>query len=184
MSSLNLFITILIAISLSMDAFSLAVSIGTMNLKLKKMLILSLTVGVLHYVMPSLGFLLGNQFLKHFSLSINFVSGIIFLYIAIQMIKEYKSEEVCKFGSFVEILLFGLGVSIDSFGVGFTFNMSYKVAIYSFFMFSLSSFIFTFLGLFLGKTLKKIIGKYAVLLGFAIMLFLSILNFVKFCSFN
>lgn len=179
-----MFITILIAVSLSMDAFSLAVSIGTMNLKFKKMMILSLTVGIFHYVMPSLGFLLGIKFLEHFNLNTEFVSGIIFLYIAIQMIKEYKSEEVCKFGTLVEVLLFGLAVSIDSFGVGFTYNGLYSDTIFSFLIFSVSSFLFTFFGLFLGKTLKKIIGKYAVLMGFVIMLFLSILNFVKFCSFN
>lgn len=182
--NLNLFISILIAISLSMDAFSLAISIGTTNVNIKKILLISFIVSLYHFVMPSLGYFFGNVFLSHIHINTHLVSGIIFLYIAIQMMKEYRSDDVGKFGNFLEILMFGLGVSIDSFGVGFTYMLPYITCVRAFILFSISSFIFTFIGAYLGKTLNKFIGKYAILIGFLIMLCLSILNFVKFCSFN
>ena len=50
-----------IGIALSMDAFSIALSIGTNNLS-KKSIVLTITlVGLMHFIMPQLGLMLGNQ---------------------------------------------------------------------------------------------------------------------------
>ena len=58
-------LVIIIAISLSMDAFSLALAYGTLNLNKKDIYKLSLTVGVYHFIMPLLGLFLGSIILKY-----------------------------------------------------------------------------------------------------------------------
>lgn len=165
-----------------MDAFSLALSIGTMPLTKKSNFILSFTVGFFHFFMPILGHILGISFISHFHINSHFISAIIFSYIALQMIKEMNEEEKPNFKfEFGSIIIFALGVSLDSFGVGFTLNES---IIISASIFAIFSAIFTFLGLSLGNLLSKLIGRAATVLGTCIMIFLAIINFVNFCSFN
>lgn len=182
---MNLLVVTLIALSLSMDAFSLAISIGTIGFDKSKCLLLSLSVGIFHFFMPMVGSFLGTNFINHFNINSEFLSGIIFAYISLQMIKEFflESREEFKM-NFLGIILFAFGVSLDSFGVGFTMNEKIVELTNAFLIFSLFSFIFTYVGLNLGKVLKRIIGNYSILFGGIIMLLLSIINFVNFCSLN
>ena len=57
----QLLIYFFIAIGLSMDAFSLAIAYGTNNIEKKKILILSISVGLFHFFMPVLGSLIGQK---------------------------------------------------------------------------------------------------------------------------
>ena len=50
-----------IGIALSMDAFSIALSIGTNNLSKKSIGLTITLVGLMHFIMPQLGLMLGNQ---------------------------------------------------------------------------------------------------------------------------
>lgn len=180
---LNFLTAILVAVSLSMDAFSLALSLGTLNISIKKSLILSITVGLLHFFMPILGFLLGFSFVNKLHIDTHLFSGIIFLYISIQMFKEIKKNEVepiIKL-NFLGIVAFAIGVSLDSFGIGFTLTPGILTTTI---IFALFSFTFTFLGLLLGKLLNKYIGSIAIIFGASTMTTLSLINFVKFLCFN
>ena len=182
---MNLLITFLIAISLSMDAFSLALSIGVASFPIKKCFLLSFTVGVFHFFMPLLGSIMGANFIEKLRINPEFLTGIIFLYIAIQMFKEYKNSKDIEFNmNIIGTLIFAFGVSLDSFGVGFTYDMSVNQMIITSLIFSIFSFFFTFLGLLIGKFINKIMGSIAILVGASIMTILSIINFVNFCYFN
>ena len=168
-----------------MDAFSLALSIGTMAFSKKYCFLLSACVGIFHFFMPLIGSFLGVSFIKYFHININFLSGIIFAYIAIQMLKEFFNEDKEDFKmNFISIIIFALGVSLDSFGIGFTMINAHDVLLRNILIFSIFSFIFTYLGLSLGKILNKLVGTYSILFGVLIMLLLSIINFVNFCAFN
>ena len=61
---MHLFFLFLIAISLSMDAFSLSLAYGTLNLKKKEIHRLALMVGIFHFVMPLFGHLFGDFLLR------------------------------------------------------------------------------------------------------------------------
>lgn len=178
---MSLLVIFLIAISLSMDAFSLALSIGVASFPIKKCFLLSLVVGIFHFFMPIYGSLIGNTFIDRLNINTNFLSGVIFVYIAVQMFREYLSdEEICFNLKFLNILIFAFGVSLDSFAVGFTMDIKIIAPV----IFSLFSFFFTFLGLLIGKFMNKIMGSVAILLGVTIMTVLSIINFVNFWYFN
>ena len=58
---MSLLIVILVAISLSMDAFSLSLAYGTLDLERKNINLLSLIVGAYHFIMPLLGMWFANK---------------------------------------------------------------------------------------------------------------------------
>lgn len=180
---MNLLVIFLIAISLSMDAFSLAISIGTLSLSTKSNLVLSAIVGLFHFFMPFLGSVCSFVILKNTHINIELLAGIIFLYIGVQMVREFKEKQKLEFNKDIfGYLLFALGVSLDSFGVGMTLSLDIKILI-SLVIFALCSFSFTLAGLILGKATHKLFGRYAILIGAIIMFGLAIINFVNFCSF-
>ena len=75
------FVTLLtIAVALSMDTFSLSLGLGTCNLSSKKSLTLSGIVGLMHFIMPCLGILIGNNLMTFFKINSNLLLGIILIY--------------------------------------------------------------------------------------------------------
>lgn len=172
---------LLIAISLSMDAFSLALSIGTLGLKRKVQIGLSILVGIYHFCMPVLGQLLGEVFVSKVHIDTHFLAAIIFFYIATLMFKDFKNgvEEDIKLTPFGAII-FAIGVSLDSFGVGFASQLENVKILTAAFLFSIFSATFTFMGLKLGSLLNSIVGSYSTLFGAIIMCALGILNFCQF----
>ncbi len=164
-----------------MDAFSLALSIGTLGLTKKEIITLSSIVGAFHFFMPLIGTMVGRIFVSNVHVDANILAGIIFMYIAIQMFKDFKSgeEEIFKL-SLPGMLVFALGVSLDSFGVGFALQLSGPAIVKSFLVFTIVSSIFTFLGLNLGKVLTSLVGEYSILVGSLMMATLSVLNFCHF----
>ena len=83
------FVTILtISVALSMDTFSLSLGVGTMNLSKKKSLELSIIVGIMHFIMPLLGILIGTSILRFFQLNSNLMLGMILIFLAGQMLYD------------------------------------------------------------------------------------------------
>ena len=166
-------LVIIIAISLSMDAFSLALAYGTLNLNKKDIYKLSLVVGFYHFFMPLLGLFFGNIILKYVS-NPNFLVFVILFIIGIEMIYEtFKEEDIKNIVNFRQILLFGLAVSIDSFSVGIGLNVISKNYLYCSTIFSIFSLSFTYLGLILGKKINNIIGKTSTIIGGLILIVIA-----------
>lgn len=172
---MNVFFTcVLIGISLSMDAFSLALLYGTYGLSKKDQLMLSTIVGIFHFFMPLIGLFFGNVVFHYLMVDSNFVVGIIFGLLGIEMfISSFRSEEVKILIGFVPFLLFGLSVSIDSLttGIGLSSISDNYLMVSSIFMF-FSAF-FTYLGLKLGGFLSDRFGKVATMFGGSLMIFLA-----------
>ena len=166
---------IIVAIGLSMDAFSLAILYGTLNFNNRKVLTLSTSVGIFHFFMPLLGSLIGVIVLKVLPVSPNTVVGIIFFIISIEMITSlFKKEEVVDLKGIFAIILFAFTVSIDIFSVGiglFTISSNNILAVS---IFSLVSFLFTLVGLKAGGKLTEMFGKCSTLLGGIILFLVSI----------
>lgn len=173
---MNIFLTcLLIAISLSMDAFSLSLIYGTYGLSRNNQLMLSAIVGIFHLVMPLIGLAFGSFIMNYIIFNVNWVVGIIFLIIGIEMIISSKKEEEVKvLISLVGFLFFGLSVSIDSLttGVGLSAISQNYIGVASLFM--IVSALFTYMGLNLGNKLSDKFGKYATIGGGIMMVILGI----------
>lgn len=173
---MNLLIVVVVAISLSMDAFSLALAYGTINLNKKQNLILSIIVGIYHFIMPIIGLNIGNIILNLININPNIIVFIILLFIGIEMIIEsFKKEEKAKKLNLFEMLMFGFAVSIDSFSVGIGLKAFNIYPIVCVMIFSLTSFLFTYLGLNLGKKINEIIGKLSTIIGGIILIIIGVI---------
>jgi len=177
---MEIFIIFVIAVSLSMDAFSLSLAYGTLRLSKKENLTLSTIVGIYHFFMPIIGMFLGNFILNFIKIKPDIVVFIVLLFIGVQMIIEsFKKEEKLSSMSKIELLLFGFAVSIDSFSVGIGLNTITNNYILSSIIFSISAFIFTYLGLFLGKKVSEMIGKMATIFGGFVLIIISFIYLFK-----
>ncbi len=171
----DLISVVMIAIGLSMDAFSLAILYGTLNFSKRKTLTLSTSVGVFHFFMPLLGNLIGIIILKLLPVKPNVVVGIIFFIISIQMILSiFKQEDVMDLKGIFTIILFAFTVSIDSFSVGIGLSAICDNKILAVSIFSVTSFLFTYTGLSIGSKLTEKFGKWSTLFGGIVLLLLSI----------
>lgn len=173
---MSIIMVIIIAVSLSMDAFSLSLAYGTLNMKKKEIQILSIIVGIYHFFMPLIGMFIGTTILKILPISPDTIVFIVLCFIGIQMIFETFKQD-CKISlmKFSELLIFGLAVSIDSFSVGLGLKTIYENVYISAFIFSLSSALFTYLGLYLGKKINDWIGKISTLLGGIALMIIGII---------
>ena len=172
-------IILIIALAISMDAFSLALIYGTLNLSNKKQLLLSLIVGLFHLFMPLLGNGFGLSISKLVATKFHLVLITILIFIGIEMIiSSFKPNKKLLVLNYKGMLLFALAVSIDSFVLGISLKAitnNYKLVVLIFFL--VSSFI-TLLGLKLGQKINHVIGHYATIGGGIILIIIAILNWV------
>lgn len=174
------FTTLIIGISLSMDAFSLALIYGTQSISKRNKIILSIIVSIYHFVMPLLGVFLGNIILKYLVINLSIVVSIIFLFIGIEMIISSIKDDSHDFVvSIFGFLIFGLSVSIDSFTTGIGLNVINNNYLEVSSIFCIVSGSFTYLGLILGNKLGSIFGKLSTIIGGVILIILGIIYFFR-----
>lgn len=163
-----------------MDAFSLSLLYGTEGIKKKDKLIISTIVGIFHFIMPLIGLSIGTLITSKIILNTNILVGIILSLISIEMIiSSFKNKEEKFLLSIPGYLLFGLSVSIDSLTTGIGLPAITNNFILSSLIFSVISFIFTFLGLNLGNILNQKYGKFSTIIGGTILLILGIIYIFK-----
>lgn len=171
---MSIIVVFLIAVSLSMDAFSLSLAYGTLNVEKTKRIILSFIVGLYHFFMPIIGMTVGKTVLFILPVKPSTVVFIVLLLIGIQMIVEsFKEDKQISLLKFSEMLIFGFAVSIDSFSVGIGLNAIYSKPLISALVFSACSFIFTYLGLYLGTKINDWIGKSSTLIGGIVLIIIG-----------
>jgi len=170
----------IIGVSLSMDTFSISLSIGTFNMTKKKALFLCTLVGIMHFVMPLLGSMLGNKIITFLNINVNFLLGLILLFIGVEMIIDLikDDDEFFELNLF-NMLLISLSVSLDSFSTGLGLSAITSNIVLSGTIFSFCAAAFTFLGLLMGKYCGEKLGIYANLLGIILLIILGVLHVFK-----
>lgn len=167
------FTTLLIAISLSMDAFSLALVYGLQPINKNNKILLSLIVGLYHFFMPLIGLIISIILTKHKTLNLNVLVAIIFIIIGIEMIISNNKPNKSLNINIIGFLLFGLSVSIDSLTTGIGLEAINKNYIQVCLTFAIVSSLFTYSGLILGNKINKKYGSYSTIIGGLILIFLS-----------
>ena len=121
----------LIGISLSMDAFAVAICKGLAmpdKVDRKGALLIALYFGVFQAVMPALGWLLGSQLARYVTQMAPWIAFVLLAWIGGSMIRESLSKEEkeeAEMGavSHKELLVLAVATSIDALAVGVTFSM-------------------------------------------------------------
>lgn len=170
----------MIGLSLSMDTFSISLSIGTFNISRKKIIFLSILVGIMHFLMPLIGTILGHKITTYLNINVNFLLGLILIIIGIEMILDIlKNEEKYFELSYFNMFLISLSVSLDSFSTGIGLHAITNNFLLSGFIFSVCAMLFTFLGLLIGKYSSNKIGIFANILGIIILFIIGLLHIIK-----
>lgn len=164
-----------------MDAFSLSIVYGTLNLSKIIKNFLSVTVGIFHFIMPLLGSILGLFIVNHIISNPDILVGIIFTILSIEMLFNIKEldEEKKDFKNLVNAFIFGFSVSIDSFSVGIALGTHNENIYLAGTLFAITSFIFTLVGLNIGKFLTLKFGKIANIIGSILLLILALTYFFE-----
>ena len=152
--------TLLIAIALAMDAFSVSLTKGFTLKKITKSQVLWFAI-----------FFGGFQFAP-------WIAFILLLLIGSNMIRESFSndedEESSDKFSFKELTLLAIATSIDAFAVGITYAVLKTDILIPIIMIGVTAFIFTIIGLYLGKKIGNYFGDKFEILGGVILILLGV----------
>ena len=173
------FSIVLIGIALSMDTFSLSLGVGMFHVSNKKALKLAIIVGIMHFVMPFLGMILGEQLIHIFEIKYDVLLGFILILISLQMVVDIIRHEEEKFDlSFLGMFLFAFGVSLDSFSLGLGLKAITSNIYLAMSIFAICSSLFTYLGIVVGRFANKLLGIYANVLGAIILFVLGFMHLI------
>jgi len=177
MSFISIF---LIALALSMDAFSVAIALGAARNKLNFYAVLRLATafGIFQFVMPILGWLLGRTVVSYIADYDHWIAFALLTIVGIRMIKEYfdkdekeRTKDPTKGWS---LLILSIATSIDALAVGVSLAVLDTNIYYPSVVIGVVCFIITALGMIFGKKLSRILGRKAVLLGGIVLIAIGI----------
>jgi putative Mn2+ efflux pump MntP len=165
----DVFSIILIAVGLSMDSFAVAISNGLtiINLDKKKSLIIAVSLAVFQAVMPFIGWFAGLKVEKYIEEFDHWIAFGLLLFIGLKMIVEafYENEDNKSELNFLRLIAQSIATSIDALAVGISFAILKMEILIPVFIIGVVTFIFSLLGLQLGKFLGKKFGKYVEIFG-------------------
>ena len=184
---------IFIGVALAMDAFALTIANCTSfgkSLTRKKEWAMPITFALVQFLMPILGFYVGSIFSSSLQKISGFLTAGIFFLLSAKIVfdiimehreekrEEQKSDKKLKFGV-LTLLTQGVATSIDALLIGVTFaaKLTFSVFLASGII-GVITFSVVTLALFIGKSLGKMLGKYAVWAGAAILFALAVKELV------
>lgn len=173
---------LLLAVGVSLDAFSVAICKGlaVQELKVRHGVIVGAYFGGFQGLMPLLGFLLGSLIAQSMQALDHWVILLILGFLGIQMIREALNPASCPTGDFSvsAMLPLAIATSIDAFAVGVTFAMI-KVNLWiALPLIAMCTGIFSFAGVYIGHYFGQRYQKPSGIVGGLILLFIGVRVFI------
>ncbi len=170
--------TLMIAIALAMDAFSVSLTKGFTQKHLTKNQILcyGLFFGFFQFMMPIIGYYIGGVISKFIVSLASVVAFILLLAIGLNMIRESlgDEEEITDSFSFREVFILAIATSIDALAVGMTYALIGEEIIIPSIIIGIVAFIFTVAGIFMGKKIGNYFGGRFQILGGVILILIGV----------
>lgn len=166
---------VLIAIALAMDAFAISMSTGIALLYIKpwNAIKIGLFFGIAQAVMPVLGWFSGSAFNKYIVSFDHWIAFILLMALGIKMFIE-----ACKGDDKVEkkdpvstavLFVMAIATSIDAFAVGISFSLITDKIIIAAIIIGCITFVLSFIGVYIGRKVGKIMQKRAEIFGALIL---------------
>ncbi len=179
---MSLYELFILAVGLSMDAFSVAVCKGlsTQKLQKKHFLIVGTWFGGFQALMPAAGYFLGSTFKKYIDKYDHWVAFVLLALIGANMLREAfskKEEEETKDASFSFKSMFVLAVatSIDALAVGVSFALLPDVNITAAVLFiGVITFLLSAIGLKVGNVFGEKYKSKAEIVGGVILILIGL----------
>lgn len=158
----------IMAMALGMDAFSVGMGMGMLELRLKQIAKIGVIIGLFHVIMPLLGMIIGSFLSHHFGTIAAMAGGVLLLLLGAQMIfssfnqaGDHPLVRPVGFG----LIIFAISVSLDSFSVGLSLGIYGARVWVTILLFGFVSMILTWLGLLIGRKTQQFLGRYSEALG-------------------
>ncbi len=156
---------ILIALSLAMDAFTISICKGIKNNNIKVGLITIISFAIFQFIMPILGYYLGNILSNKIINYHSYFSSILLIIIGILMIKQDNIDELNIELNIKELILLSIATSIDALVVGISFSFIKTNILLSSSIIGFITLIVCAIGYYLGSLLNKKCHQYANIIG-------------------
>jgi len=169
----------MIGVALGMDAFSLGIGLGAQGLRWRDVTRLSVVISLLHVVLPLAGMLIGDMLFFHFGSIVQKLAAIVMMFLGSKMFVEaieYSSKAITPptAAAFPQLFVFALGVSIDALSVGLTLGTLEVNPFVSALIFGVQSGILAIAGLYIGRRVNQVLGRYGQLAGGAVLAVLGV----------
>jgi len=167
-----------LAAALGMDAFSLGIGIGVKIQRKLQLLSISLLTGFFHMLFPLVGLIFGELIHHYVGSFALFCSGGLLLLLGYHMMFATRTENpdnhrtanvITTWG----ILAFAFSVSVDSLSIGVSMGIVGVDIWLTVSIFAIVAALLCALGLWLGKTMNRIIGQYGEWLGGLILMLIG-----------
>ncbi|HLR09235.1 MAG TPA: manganese efflux pump MntP family protein [Bacillota bacterium] len=160
-----------IAVALGADVFSVSLGLGMQRLRLKRVALIGVIFGLFHVFMPFLGMVIGQYISSRIGHLATFAGGFLLVGIGAQMIfsafSHHYERKVEPVG--IGLLFLGFSVSIDSFSVGLSLGVTDAKTVFALLLFGMTSMLFTWIGMLLGRQVHSVLGVYSEVLGGSIL---------------
>ena len=177
---MSLFSIFMIGIGLSMDAFAVSIARGMTMKKeelLRYALILGFFFGIFQAVMPLVGWWAGSYFQEIISSVDHWIAFGLLAIIGGNMIRESLrgEEEACEDKSLTlkTILILAVATSIDALAVGISFAFLQVHIWTAITVIGVTTFVLSFIAVYLGNRLGDLLEKYAGILGGIILILIG-----------
>lgn len=179
----------LVAVGLSMDAFAVSISNGTVIKNKKKAVFAALMFGVFQAGMPLIGYFLGSAFAEFITgyapIIALAVLGIIGGKMIIESIGEIRAEKkgeektLLKEPGLPAIMIQAVATSIDALVVGVSFAAMSVQIVPAVLFIGIVTFVISLVGVFGGVKFGQLLGAKASLAGGAVLVCLGVKIFVE-----
>ncbi|GAB3789367.1 manganese efflux pump MntP [Virgibacillus kimchii] len=163
---------IFLAVALGTDAFSVSLGLGMQRLRLKRVALIGVVVGLFHILMPFLGIMLGRVISTQMNELTALAGGLLLVGIGAQMLFSAFNHEAKKLMQPIGtgLILLAFGVSIDSFPVGLSLGLSGVQTAMALLLFGAASMLLSWIGMLAGRKMYGFLGAYSEMLGGSILI--------------
>lgn len=171
-----------IGLALSMDAFSLSLSIGINKISNIDKIKISVIIGLMHFIMPLFGVIIGTNIIYNLNINPDIFVIILFLIVGLLILFEKKEDKQILIYHIFTIFIFALGVSFDSFFIGLGLSVITNNILLSITIFALCSGIISLVGLYIGELCANKFKNKAPYIAIFILFTLAIVKIKEYIS--
>lgn len=173
---------IMMSTALSMDAFSVSLGMGSVALRKRQILRIGLVVGIFHVLMPLIGMALGQYLATRIGTISSVIGGLLLLFIGLQIFfSSFTDKKITQFVPIgIGLYVFAFGVSVDSLTVGLGLGMFGTKVVLTLLFFGTFSCVFTWLGLWVGRTTQLKLGSWTSILGGGLLIAFALFSLFHF----
>lgn len=180
---MGLFSLLLLAAALSMDAFSVAVTDGMLfsGIRLKDALKIAFLFGFFQFIMPLIGSSVSSLAADLIASFDHWLVFVLLSFLGIKMIIEARKErEIPKNPlSLGSLLMMAVATSIDALAAGVSLAAVGSPILFSCTVIGITTFSFSFVGVFLGRRFGDLLGNKAEIAGGVVLVLIGLKTLIE-----